>query len=92
MAVCGQSVAEFGRPGDHLRAEPHDQQDGVVARNPEGVVFDLQSIDLSLWHPFVPLPGFESFQAAPADEFSATQSAYGSKTWVIVMAYIAGRS
>ena len=44
-AALGQLRAEVVVPGDHLRAEAHDQQHRRVARVPEGLVTDVDLAD-----------------------------------------------
>jgi hypothetical protein len=46
VASLDERITEVRRPGNHLRAEAHDQQDRVAARVPERVVFDCQSVGL----------------------------------------------
>jgi hypothetical protein len=52
-AAVGQAGAELLVPGDHLRPQPHHEQDGLIGRVPEGLVAegDVSDGGEALVHP-----------------------------------------
>jgi len=52
-ALTGELLAELRIPPEHLRAEPHDQQDHGIARVAEGLIAELDGTDTDelLGHP-----------------------------------------
>ncbi len=44
VAAGGQVLAELVRPGEHLRAQPHDQQQRRLPQLAEGLVRDLDAV------------------------------------------------
>ena len=46
VAARRQRLAEGLVPDDHLRAQPHDQQQGGICRPPEGLAADVDAIGL----------------------------------------------